>query len=79
MNKVVDTSTTTCIFMIEKFTILFIISLRFVSKGAVDNKSALVHVVAWRWNMAVDIIWTNADPGHWRKYAALEGGECFYQ
>ena len=36
-----------CIFMNEKFGTLIIISLRFGSKGLIDNKSALVRVMAW--------------------------------
>ena len=37
------------IFMNEKFCILIQISLKFGSKGLIDNKSVLVPVVAWRW------------------------------
>ena len=37
-----------CIFMNEKFCILIRISLKFVPKGLIDNKSALVQVMAWR-------------------------------
>ena len=33
--------------MYEKFCILICMSLKFVPKGPVDNKSALVHVMAW--------------------------------
>ena len=36
------------IFMNEKFCILIQISLRFVSKGPIDKKSALVQVMTWR-------------------------------
>ena len=36
------------IFMNEKFGILIQILLKFVSKGAIDNKVALVRVMAWR-------------------------------
>ena len=36
-----------CIFMNEKFYILIQISLRFVPKGPIDNKSAFVQVMAW--------------------------------
>ena len=35
------------IFMNEKFYILIRISLKFLPKGPFDNKSALVHVMAW--------------------------------
>ena len=36
-----------CIFLNEKFCILIRIALRFVPKGPIDNKSALVQVMAW--------------------------------
>ena len=36
-----------CIFVNEKFGILIWISLKFVPKGAVDNESALVQLMAW--------------------------------
>ena len=36
-----------CIFMNEKFCISFRISLKFVPRGPIDNKSALVKVMAW--------------------------------
>ena len=38
-----------CIFMNEKFCILIQIPLKFVTKGLIDNKWALVQVMAWRW------------------------------
>ena len=37
-----------CIFMKGKFCILIPISFKVVPKGAIDNKLALVQVVAWR-------------------------------
>ena len=36
-----------CIFMYEKSWILIQISLKFVLKGPIDNKAALVQVMAW--------------------------------
>ena len=39
--------------------------------GLIDNKSALVQVMAWR----QAITWTNDDPVQWRIYAALGGDE----
>ena len=36
------------IFVNEKFCISIQISLKFVPKGQIDNKSALVQVMAWR-------------------------------
>ena len=38
-----------CIFMNEKLRILIRISLKFVPKGPIDNKSALVWVMVWHW------------------------------
>ena len=37
-----------CIFLNENFRILIKISLKFVPKVPIDNKSALVQVMAWR-------------------------------
>ena len=37
-----------CIFMNEKFCILVEISLKFVTKGPIDNKSEWVQVMAWQ-------------------------------
>ena len=36
------------IFLNENVSILIQISLKLVSKGAIDNKSSLVQVMAWR-------------------------------
>ena len=59
--------------MNEKFCISIRISLKSVAKGPIDNKQALVHVMAWR-----RIKWTNAHPVHWRIYAALGVDELYY-
>ena len=37
------------IFLNEKFCILIRISLKFLPKGPIDNKQALVQVMAWHW------------------------------
>ena len=37
-----------CIFLNENVRISIQISLKFVPKGSIDNKSALVQVTAWR-------------------------------
>ena len=37
-----------CIFLNEKYRISIRISLKFVPKGPIDNKPALVQVMAWR-------------------------------
>ena len=42
------TDISACIFMNEKFCILIRISLKFVPKDQIDNRSALVQVMAWR-------------------------------
>ena len=60
-----------CVFTNEKFCILIPISLKFVHKVSIDNKSVLVQIMAW-WQ---SIIWTNADPVHLHIYAALRGDE----
>ena len=36
-----------CIFMIEKFCISIRISLKYVLRGPIDNRPALVQVLAW--------------------------------
>ena len=38
----------TCFFLIEKFCIWILISLKFVPKGPIDNNPALVQIMAWR-------------------------------
>ena len=54
--------------MNEKFCILIEIVLKFVPKAPIDNKPALVLMMAWH---RIGIIWTNADTIHWRIYVAL--------
>ena len=65
-----------CIFVNDKFCILVKISLKFVPKGPIDNNpttggsdNGLAP------NRRQAIIWTNADPIHWRIKAALGGDE----
>ena len=53
-----------CIFINEKFCISIQISLKFVPRGPVDNRPALVQVMAWR---------QTGDQIHWCLYAALGG------
>ena len=51
LDKMADTFTDDIfkyIFVNEKFCILIKISLKFVPKGPIDNKTALVQVMAWR-------------------------------
>ena len=51
-----------CIFLTENDRILIQISLKFVPWNAVNNKPALVQVMACH----LFGIWINADPVHWR-------------
>ena len=37
-----------CIFLNQNIKILIQISLKFVLKGQIDNKSAMIQVMAWR-------------------------------
>ena len=59
-----------CISMNGKFCNLIQISLKSVPKIPINNKSVLVKVIAWC-RIGNIIIWTNADPVHWRIYAGL--------
>ena len=60
-----------CIFINESFCISFRISVKFVTRGPINNRLTLVQVMAWR--QAITL--TNADPIHWRTNAALGGDE----
>ena len=42
-------NTSTLIFFNDNVWSMNKISLKFVPKGPIDNKSALVHVMAWHW------------------------------
>ena len=57
--------------MNEKFCISIQISWKFVPEGPIDNKSALVQVMAWHRTGNKPFI-TKADLVHQRIYAALE-------
>ena len=59
-----------CIFLNDSVSILIRISLKFIPGSPVNNKPALVQVLAWRWTGR-----TNADPVHWRICAAIGGDE----
>ena len=68
-----------CIFLNEKFCILIRISLEFVPKDPMNNIPALHgsdNGLAPIRRQA--IIWTTADPVHWRIYAALGGDEWIW-
>ena len=61
-----------CIFVNEKFCTLIKISLKFVLKGPIDNNTACIDLDnGLAPNRRKAIIWTNADPVHWRIYSAL--------
>ena len=51
------------------------ISLKFVPKGTINFKPALVQVMAWEPNRQQAITWTNADLVYWCIYVALGGDE----
>ena len=59
------------IFLNEKYCILIKISLELVPKGPIDNKSALIQVMAWRWTgdkplpEPVLTWFTDANMRHW--------------
>ena len=60
-----------CIFVNEKFCILVNISVKFALKGPIDKKHSIGLDNGWTPNRREAIIWTNADPIHWRIIAAL--------
>ena len=66
-----------CIFVNEKFCILIKSSLKFVPKVPIDNNLALVLDNSLVPNRRESIIWTNADPIHWRTYAGRWVKESF--
>ena len=59
-----------CILLNENDRITIRISVKFVPRSPIDNRPALVQVMA---RQAVTL--TDADPVHWRIYAALGGDE----
>ena len=61
------------IFLDENCIILIQISLKFVPKGRMDNKTVLVQVMAWC------LTGTNYDQVHWRIRVALGGHEFYGQ
>ena len=73
-----SSDTFNCIFMNEKFCILIQISLDFVPKGPINNKSALVHVMAWRQTGDKPLLEPRLDLVHRCIYAALGGDELKY-
>ena len=62
-----------CIFLNENIKFFIQISLKFVPQDPIDNKPALVQVMAWRRTGDTPITWTDAWWLHWRIYAALGG------
>ena len=63
------------IFLNENGRNLIQISLKFVPNSPIDNKPALIQVMAWRQKSENPFTWTNDDPVHWCIYAALGGDE----
>ena len=63
------------IFLNEKDWILIDISLKFVPKGAIDNKSAMVQVMSWHRTGHKPLPVPNADPVHRYICATLGGHE----
>ena len=64
-----------CILLNENDKIPIPISLKFVPDGPIDNNQAFVLDNGLAPNRQQAIIWTNADPVHWRIYVALGGDE----
>ena len=46
--------------------------------GSINNILALIQIMAWCRSGDKPFIWTNADPVHWRIYAALGGDEWIH-
>ena len=61
-----------CIFFNQNDRIPIRVSLKFVHRSPIDNITALAQVMAWH-RLANNR--TNADPFHWRIYAALGGDD----
>ena len=59
-----------CIFLNDSVSIVIRILQKFIPGSPVDNKPALVQVLARRWTGRTD-----ADPVHWRICAAIEWDE----
>ena len=65
-----------CIFLSENDKISIRITLKFVSRSPIDNKKARIGSGnGLAPNRRQAITWTNADPIHWRTYAAPGGNE----
>ena len=66
------------IFLNENISVSIQISLKSVSKGLIDNRSALVQVMAWRRRGNKPLPEGNGDPVYRRIYAAPGGGHLGY-
>ena len=64
-----------CFSVNEKFCILIKISLKFVPKDPIDKKNSIGLDNGLAPNRRQAIIWTYADPIHWRIYVALGADE----
>ena len=58
-------------FVNENVLIPIKISLKFVSKGPINNIAALVQIMASRWPSDKPFNWTNDGIVYWRIYASL--------
>ena len=64
-----------CIFLNENCCALITISMKFVVKGPIHNKTTLVKIMTWRRIGDKPLSLTKADRIDWRIYAALGGDE----
>ena len=64
-----------CILFCENVWILFIMSLKFVPKGPISNKSTLVQITAWCRTGDMLITWTNVEPVLQRHMVSLDLSE----
>ena len=68
-----------CIYLNESYIILIQISLKFVPRSPIDNKWALIQLMAWRRTGDKALTWTNANSERRHKYAALGGDELMQE
>ena len=69
-----------CIFLNENDRIQSQISLKYVPRSPIDNKPALIQLMAWRriGNKPLSEPIFNADPISWCIYVALGGDELIF-
>ena len=70
-----------CIFLNENFCVL--VSLKFIPKGSIGNKSSLFQVMAWQWTgekPLLEAMITQVYDNVWQPYASVrlrQNGRCF--